>query len=99
MIYLADLLFIVGYLVIKDAAMYMIDYNFDVYCRVRKYYLWFECGWVIGGILYIPKHTYTEAAIAFFMCMITKGVHDLVKKNSNKLTQFERNFETRKHEK
>jgi hypothetical protein len=77
----------------KDISIWMLDYKYDIWCRIRKYYMWFECSWIIGGAMYIPQHTYTESAVAFFMCLTTKGVHDLVKKNNNRLAGYERNFE------
>lgn len=96
MIYLVDLLFITGYLLMKDFAMWLLDFRFDIYCRTRNAYMWFETSWIVGGVVFIPQHTAVEAMIAFCMCLITKGVHDLVKHKSNSLSTYERSFKLNK---
>ena len=94
MIYLFDFLFITGFLVIRDLAVWILDFEYDIFCRIRKSYMWFEFAYVVAGVLYMPRHSTTEAAVAFFLCLVTKGFHDFFKNNSKIF--YERDFETRK---
>lgn len=86
--YLADLIFIVVYLLAKDFSLWLQDFKFDTYYRIRNVYVWFETSWIVAAVVFIPYHTELEAMIAFCMCLITKGVHDIIKKNYN----FEKNL-------
>lgn len=88
MIYLFDFFFITGYLLMKDFSLWLLDFRYDIYCRIRNSYIWFETSWIVGSIVFIPDHTASEAMIAFCMCLLTKGVHDVIKHSS-----YEKNFE------
>lgn len=97
MIYLYDFLFVALFLGIKDVAMWLLDSQPDIYVIVRKYYMWFEFSFVCLAIYFIPTHNIHEAEIAFFMSLCTKGLHDIIKKKTNRLTRYEQSFLNKKH--
>lgn len=92
MLYFIDLCFVLGYLLMKDVILWLIDADFEIYQVWRKYYMWFELSWVIGGVYFIPAHTLLEGCVAFFASLATKAVHDIIRRQTNTLTEYEKKF-------
>lgn len=96
MIYLYDLLFVLGFIGIRDFAMWLLDTQPEIYVTVRPYYLWFEFSYTCLCLYFIPSQTNSEALVAFFLSLCTKLVHDIIKKNTNRLTSYEKSFLNKK---
>ena len=81
MIYIYDLIFVIILLVIKDGGFWVLRKQPDIYLKVRKYYMWFEFSYIMLAVYFVPKHTVTEAMVAFFLSLTTKLFHDYLRKN------------------
>jgi hypothetical protein len=72
MMYLLDLFFVLGYLIMKRTFKIMHDSNYPVFVSIRALIGWCEYSFVLLWMYIIPDHTWTEGAVSFSMCICTK---------------------------
>ena len=84
MIYLFDLLFVMGYLIVRRVFRLMHEADVNVFISIRGIIGWCEFAYVMIWFYFLlPHHNMTEGAVGFGMCFFTKLVFQYVTAKEN----------------